>query len=73
MKIKCKVCGKRFKPNKENVCLATEQVSFMQTLTTVAKTYEVIDCPRCGCQNLLNIRMPIAAEREEEHENESET
>lgn len=72
MKIKCGVCGKRFLPNKEAVYQTTESLSLGQVLTQVPKRYDVIDCPQCGCQQLLGIRMPKVAERVIEDEVESE-
>ena len=72
MKIKCSVCGKRFLPKKEDVYQTVESLSLTQALTSTPKTYDVIDCPKCGCQELLGIRMPKAAERIIEDEVESE-
>ncbi len=56
--MKCKVCGKRFRPTAEMRYLATENLAPLSVLTAVAKTYECFDCPKCGCQNFVNIRMP---------------
>lgn len=73
MKIKCSVCGKRFLLKKEDVYQTVESLSLTQALTSTPKTYDVTDCPQCGCQKLLGIRMPKAAERIIEDEVESET
>lgn len=55
--MKCKVCGKRFKLQIENKYIATESVSPLSALASPAKSYECFDCPSCGCQNFVNIRM----------------
>ncbi len=54
--MKCKVCGKRFKPKKENKYFAREATGVTNMLQPI-KTYECFDCPVCGCQNFVNIRM----------------
>lgn len=74
MKTKCSVCGKRFMPYKESVYLASETPTFGTFFLTKAPTaYDAIDCPRCGCQKLLKIRIPIIREGGTENEAESET
>lgn len=73
MKTKCSVCGKRFMPYKETVYLASETPTLGTLLTKAPTAYDAIDCPRCGCQKLLKIRIPKIAERENENETESET
>ena len=61
--MKCKVCGKRFTPKSENRYEVTEPVvgglvgAFVQK---PVKIIECFDCPRCGCQNALNTRIPQA-------------
>lgn len=54
--MKCKICGKRFKLIKENRYLATEETGVLAALTKPSKIFEAFDCPRCGCQNIVNIR-----------------
>ena len=73
--MKCKVCGMRFTPNAEKRYLATERLAPLASLTTAAKVYECFDCPRCGCQNFVNIRMPkyeVKTDDREEIEEEEE-
>lgn len=53
----CKVCGNRFEVDKDSVYLVTERLGLSGALSQAPKLYEAIDCPRCGCQKLLNIRM----------------
>ena len=52
--MKCGVCGKYFIPKKENVYLVAEKKMFS---TQQVETYDAIDCPRCGCQKVLKLRM----------------
>lgn len=54
--MKCKICGKRFKLIKENRYLATEKTGALAVLAKPSKIFEAFDCPRCGCQNIVNIR-----------------
>lgn len=54
--MKCKICGKRFKLIKENRYLATENTGVLAAMTKPPKIFEAFDCPRCGCQNIVNIR-----------------
>lgn len=70
--MKCKVCERRFNPRTEDLYLAQEHLSPLAALTTTAKIYECFDCPHCGCQNFVNIRIPKvegeAYDREEQEE-----
>jgi len=54
--MKCKICGKRFTPKKDKVYRVKESLGTFEALSKAAKTIECIDCPRCGVQQLLNIR-----------------
>lgn len=55
----CSICGKRFKPNKENRYEAEELKSVVGVLTgDNSKVWECFDCPACGCQNKVNTRLP---------------
>ena len=65
-KIKCKVCKTRFSGSKETLYLATENPALLTALTTAAKAFECFDCPQCGCQNAVNIRMAVVKYDEEE-------
>lgn len=53
--MKCKVCGKRFRLKKENKYTVKVEPHGLLTLTEKTKYYEAFDCPRCGCQNIVNI------------------
>lgn len=54
--MKCKVCGKRFKLLKENRYEVVKIPVGLNCLTEGSVTYEAFDCPRCGCQNIVNIK-----------------
>lgn len=60
MKIKktCKICGYRFELKKENKYLAHENKNVSDVFTETHYIYECFDCPECGCQLKVNIRMP---------------
>jgi DNA-directed RNA polymerase subunit RPC12/RpoP len=73
MKKKCSVCGKRFSLAKEAVYQITDPISPLTALTKGNQAYDAIDCPRCGCQHKLAIRLPNFEERENEDENENQT
>lgn len=54
--MKCKVCGKRFRPTKEKIYLAKGRTSLADVFKAPAPTMECFDCPKCGCQIMANIR-----------------
>ena len=56
--MKCKICGKRFKLAKENRYEAIKMPTGIVDVMTGerATIYEAFDCPKCGCQNIVNIR-----------------
>lgn len=62
MKTKCTVCGKRFAPQKESVYLINGSAATLDILVR-AKNYDAVDCPRCGCQQVLKIRFPQIKEK----------
>ena len=64
--MKCKVCQKRFVPKKEMVYQITEPTSLANALIGGAKTFDVIECPRCGCQNVLCERLKKVKERKDD-------
>lgn len=57
-KKKCDVCGYRFAPTKEAVYTAEEPRSMTECLTKAPTRFSATDCPRCGCQIALAIRVP---------------
>lgn len=48
----CKVCNHPLNISKENVYVAKVTNQFF----TMLKNYNAVDCPYCGCQNLLQER-----------------
>lgn len=73
MKLKCKVCGERFLPRKETTYQVQEELSGFAALSATNRIYDATDCPRCGRQHILGVRVPMYKERGIEHEAESET
>lgn len=55
--MKCKVCGKRFKPTKDKTYMVREDLNVVEAMTKIARVMDAVDCPRCGCQHLLGIRL----------------
>ena len=54
---KCKVCGRLFRLKKENRYLIEKRAeNILVAALSTAITYECFDCPRCGCQNVCNVR-----------------
>ena len=53
--MKCKVCSRRFKLNKRNKYLI-EKSGGLLACALPKEIYEAFDCPRCGCQNIVNVR-----------------
>lgn len=58
----CRICGEKLELLKENKYLVETRKT--EGMSIVLKSYECFDCPKCGCQNILNIR-----EGREEKEN----
>lgn len=56
-KIKCDVCGFKMLPQKELLYEARETLWFAEALTSCTKTFEAMDCPRCGHQVVFGVRM----------------
>lgn len=54
----CKVCKRRFTASKDNKYLAQRPLSITEVMTNTPAIYEAFDCPRCGCQNIVNVREP---------------
>lgn len=62
---KCCACGRRFRPTKEAVYSVYEPQTILEALSTKAKCLDVMDCPRCGCQNVLAERLPAISKESE--------
>ena len=57
-KKKCRVCGYRFTPERENVYTAEEPRFAADMLTKAPMRFSAVDCPVCGCQIALAFRAP---------------
>lgn len=57
-KTKCRVCGYRFTPERENVYTAEEPRFAADMLTKAPMRFSAVDCPVCGCQIALAFRAP---------------
>lgn len=64
-KKKCKVCGYRVTPTKEAIYTAEAPRSFTEVFSKPPTCFDVTDCPRCGCQIALSVRVPAVPERDE--------
>lgn len=67
--MKCKICGKEFRLNKENRYLV-QNVSLAGLLNR--NYHEAFDCPFCGCQNIVNERYLNADEEQQYLQEEQE-
>ena len=70
--MKCKVCGEKLRLDKERryevVKIPTGLGIFSGERTTV---FEAFDCPKCGCQNIVNVKevsTNVANEKSEDEE-----
>ena len=57
-KIKCDVCGFRTLPLKEQIYEGREAQGLAELFATAVKTFEAMDCHRCGHQVVFGVRMP---------------
>ena len=71
--MKCKVCGKRFKlqADKRYEVLKKPDGFAVAFSGKGLVCYECFDCPRCGCQNAVNIREKTIKEIEYKTENDT--
>ena len=58
---RCNVCGKWFAPKREKIYL-------VKNYNRGGLLTDAIDCPRCGCQKLLAVRITRVVERDNENE-----
>ena len=73
-KIRCKVCRTPFIPQKDALYLSAEKPAPLSALVSPpSRIYECFDCPKCGCQTAVNVRItpveqeaPVAPPGEEE-------
>jgi len=50
--MKCKVCGKWFKLQADKRYEEIKKEVFSKPVF-----FECFDCPKCGCQNIVNVRL----------------
>lgn len=66
----CKICGRDFPLIFEGryTVQDPQKIGAMFSLIDSDKAYlyDAIDCPHCGCQNILQPRKPVASEEEEQ-------
>lgn len=60
-KKKCAACGHRFAPKKTAIYTVIKPQGLFEGFTAPAQRFDAMDCPRCGCQNALAIRLPKIA------------
>lgn len=51
----CKVCGKKFELLKKNKYIVQENKG-LSAMANGCKRFECFNCPKCGCQNIVNVR-----------------
>lgn len=57
--MKCSICKKRFHIEMFNVYQVNETVAnIVGKYLPTDRVYDAIDCPSCGCQHLLKVRLP---------------
>lgn len=57
-KQKCNICGNRFKLTKDIVYTVQEPQTLSSMFSGGVCTFSAVDCPRCGCQIRLAVRVP---------------
>ena len=62
--MKCTVCGRKFLPTKDIVYVAVE--TKREGLFTTTLQVDCLDCPYCGRQRMLGVRMPRKGEKSDE-------
>lgn len=55
---RCDVCGKWFALSKEHIYQVSEPYSVSGMSIDTIRVLDAMDCPHCGCQTLLKVRMP---------------
>lgn len=63
MKIKCEICRNKFEPKKEEMYFAHEKMSMTEAITKKPYIYECFDCPECGHQIIVSIRLESTEEK----------
>ena len=70
---KCKVCGSYMRLCSKNRYEITKEPVGLSCLVAGPVIYEAFDCPKCGCQNIVNIRESKRMQTEEKEELQGKT
>lgn len=57
-KKKCARCGRKFPLDKSAVYISEERKGITHAIKEGAQQFDSMDCPHCGCQNVLGVRHP---------------
>ena len=60
--IKCGVCSQRVAPIAATVYTVQGDNGILKSCHLSPQLYDVLDCPRCGCQVMLALRYPRVTE-----------
>ena len=55
-KIKCSICNYKFYIEKSKVKMVSESKGISGAISGNT-LFDAIDCPKCGCQNILKVRL----------------
>lgn len=61
--MKCRTCNKKIKLVAANKYMVQKAKGPFEALITPT-VYEAFDCPKCGCQNIVNVRETNVVEEE---------
>lgn len=53
---RCKVCNAKLILTNDRRYLVCKDTIINKLLTQQIAAYECFDCPKCGCQNIVNVR-----------------
>jgi len=67
---KCCVCGSVLSLSVDKTYQARKPIGPLLCLTTPAETFDCVNCEICGCQNVLNSRLPPVIDAPEEEPEE---
>lgn len=65
-KWKCKKCGHKVMPDKGMAYTVKESLPIIEVLKKSPQIFEAYDCPACGHQNLIGIRLEKYCEKDVE-------
>lgn len=63
--VKCSICGEQVELRKENRYeVIIEAGTLQKSFGAKDHLYEAFDCPKCGCQMLIQERFPVPVKEE---------